>query len=337
MKKKRMLQTMMVFALAFSLLGGVLYPAMSQAAEWKFFTYFPSNDRVVKEYRNMVTDIYSATGEKLKLNLYVAGELPYKPVDGIKITATDKVQMADGAVGFLAGDVPEFNVFGMPFLCTTFDGIFKSIKSVEPVMNKELLEKFKVGVLFHWTMPPQNLWTVKPVETLDDLKGKKIRAWNPEQVTMLKLLGAVPVSIASAEVPTSLQRGVIDGAITSALSVNDWKLYEFVHYGLMINFAMGHQFVLMNMGEFKKLPAEVQKTLKQKGDEWYLKFKELTPRFENEARANLKKNGMQLNELSPGDLQKAKDLMKPMWTEWAQKHGPVAEKLLELVNQSMAQ
>ena len=86
MKKKRMLQTMMVFALAFSLLGGVLYPAMSQAAEWKFFTYFPSNDRVVKEYRNMVTDIYSATGEKLKLNLYVAGELPYKPVDGIKIT-----------------------------------------------------------------------------------------------------------------------------------------------------------------------------------------------------------------------------------------------------------
>lgn len=337
MTAKRFFSLFIVVGLTLALTFGLQTVVSAKTTEWKFFTYLPSNDRVVKAYRDMVADIGAATDNQLKLNLYAAGELPYKPVDGIKIVATDKVQMADGAVGFQAGDVPEFNVFGMPFLCTTFDGFFKAIGSITPIINKRLLEKFNIGVLFHWTMPPQNLWTVKPVKTLSDLKGKKIRAWNPEQVTMLKLLGAIPVSIASAEVPTSLQRGVIDGAITSALSVNDWKLYDFVHYGLMINFTMGHQFVLMNTSEFGKLPADVQKTLERKGEEWFAKFKDLTPQFEAEARANLKKQGMQLFELSPADLEEAQKMMMPMWDDWTDKQGPVAKELLMTVKKALAQ
>jgi TRAP-type C4-dicarboxylate transport system substrate-binding protein len=197
------------------------------------------------------------------------------------------------------------------------------------MMDEYLLEKFKIRTFFHWAMPPQNLWTVKPVKTLDDLKGKKIRAWNPEQVTMLKTFGAIPVSISSAEVPTSLQRGVIDGAITSALSVNDWKLYDFVHYGLMINFAMGHQFVLMNSSEFNKLPQDVKEILNKNSQKWFEKFIKMTPQFEIEARANLLKQGMQLFELSQGDLLTAKKLMTPMWDEWATKNGPMAQKMLK--------
>jgi TRAP-type C4-dicarboxylate transport system substrate-binding protein len=333
MVKKRFLIAIIVSIFALAI--GIGPNALAKEADWKFFTYFPANDRVVKSYNEMVADINTSAAKKLKLNLYAAGELPYKPVDGIKIVATDKVQMADGAVGFQAGDVPEFNVYGMPFLCTTFEGFFKTLNLVAPMMNEHLLEKFKIRTFFHWTMPPQNLWTVKPVKTLDELKGIKIRAWNPEQVTMLKTLGAIPVSIASAEVPTSLQRGVIDGAITSALSVNDWKLYDFVHYGLMINFAMGHQFVLINLSEFNKLPKDVQGILNKKGEKWFSKYKELTPQFEAEARANLVKQGMQLFELSQADLQAAKTQMRPMWDEWAQKNGPLAQKMLKQISDAL--
>jgi TRAP-type C4-dicarboxylate transport system substrate-binding protein len=303
-------------------------------AEWKFFTYFPSNDRVVHAYREMIEDINKSSAGALKISLYSAGELPYKATDGVKITATDKVQMADAAVGFVAGDVPAFNVYGMPFLCTTFEEFFSSVKSIEPQMNDELKNKFKIAVLFHWTMPPQNIWTIKPINTLEDLKGRKIRAWNPEQVTMLKQLGAIPVSISSGEVPTSLQRGVIDGAITSALSVNDWKLYDFVKFGLMINFAMGHQFVLVNMEEIAKLPKEAQEMIKRKGEEWEKKFRALTPQFEDEARKSLVSKGMTLGELTPADVKKAKELMRPMWEEWATKNGDVAKKLLNTVMQT---
>jgi TRAP-type C4-dicarboxylate transport system substrate-binding protein len=296
---------------------------------WTFFCYLPSTDRVVSLYREAIDDLSKSSNGRFKITLNSAGELPYKPMDAIKITASNKVQMADAAVGFVAGDAPELNVFSMPFLCTTFDGYFKTIEAITPIFEEDLMKKFKISVLFHWTNPPQNIWTIKPVKTLDDFKGMKIRAWNPEQVTMLRTLGAVPVSIASDEVASSLQRKVIDGAITSALSVNDWKLYEFLSNGLIINFSIGNQFVLMNMDEFNKLPKDLQQLLREKTKEWYVKFRKSTPEFEMQARKNVQEKGIKFNELSAPDFEKARKMMRPMWEEWANKNGPIAQKLLD--------
>jgi TRAP-type C4-dicarboxylate transport system substrate-binding protein len=159
----------------------------------------------------------------------------------------------------------------------------------------------------------------------------KIRIWNPEQVTMLKMLGATPVSIASDEVPSSLQRKVIDGAITSALSVSDWKLYEFLSNGLIINFLIGSQFVLMNQDEFNRLPKDLQSLLQQKSKQWFTKFQQSTPKFEMDARKNIQEKGIKFNELSPSDFEKARKMMRPMWDEWSSKNGPVAQKLLDEV------
>jgi TRAP-type C4-dicarboxylate transport system substrate-binding protein len=311
-------------------------PLRAEEVKWTFYTYLPSTDRVVSLYRSAFDDLLKSSNGRFKIALNSAGELPYKPVDAIKITASNQVQMADAAVGFVAGDAPELNVLSMPFLCTTFDGYFKTIQTIAPIFNEDLMQRFKIGVLFNWTNPPQNIWTTKPVKTLEDLRGMKIRAWNPEQVTMLRLLGATPVSIASDEVPSSLQRKVIDGAITSALSVSDWKLYQFVSYGLIINFSIGNQFVLMNMDQFDKLPKDLQQLLRQKGDEWYLKFKESTPKFEMDARKNIQEKGITFNELSPADFEKAQKIMRPMWEEWANKNGPIAQKLLAEVTKVMA-
>ena len=111
--------------------------------------------------------------------------------------------MADAAIGFVARDAPELNIFGRPFICTTFEGYFKIIETLAPIFEEDLTRRFKISALFQWTNPPQNIWTIKPIRTLDDFKGMKIRIWNPEQVTMLKMLGAAPVSIASDEVPSS--------------------------------------------------------------------------------------------------------------------------------------
>ena len=107
-------------------------------------------------------------------------------------------------------------------------------------------------------MPPQNFWLNRPITRLDDLKGLKVRAWNPEQVEMMKLLGGSAVSITSAEVIPALERKVIDGAITSALSANDWKAYEIVRTGYMVNMTMGHQVMLVNAAELAKLPPDVR-------------------------------------------------------------------------------
>ncbi|WP_423458179.1 hypothetical protein [Ottowia sp. VDI28] len=58
---------------------------------------------------------------------------------------------------------------------------------------------------------------------------------------MMQRLAGSTISITSAEVVPALERKVIDGALTSALSANDWKACDIVRTGYMVNMAMGHQ------------------------------------------------------------------------------------------------
>jgi TRAP-type C4-dicarboxylate transport system substrate-binding protein len=265
-------------------------------------------------------------GGKLKITVLAAGELPYKAADVVKAVATNQVQVGDVAVGFAAGDVPELNVLGLPFLCTSYAQFDKAIPMVAPVANDVLKKKFNVDTVIHWTMPPQNLWANKPLKTIDDLKGMKVRAWNPEQVDMMKALGGSAMSITSAEVIPALERKVIDGAITSALSASDWRAYEIVKTGYMLNMTMGHQVMMVNGEALAKLPADVRQTFLAKAAEWAPKYRTMSETGDKDARANLVANKVSLVEPTAADLKKAQELMRPSWDQWAAKYGARASR-----------
>lgn len=303
--------------------------AAQSPIEWKFFTYFPPNDKPAQLNRAFAEDVTKATGGKLKITVFAAGEMPYKAADVLKAVATDQVQMGDVAVGFAAGDVPDLNVLGLPFLCTSYEQFDRALPNVAPVADSELQKKFGVTVGMHWTMPPQNMWLNRPVTKLDDLKGMKLRAWNPEQVEMMKRLGGSAVSITSAEVIPALERKVIDGAITSAFSANDWKAYDIVRNGYMVNMTMGHQVMMINSAELAKLSPDLRATLQTKLKEWAPKYRQMSEDGDLAARKNLVANKVNLIEPSAEDRKKAQDMMRPMWDAWAKAHGQAGQQLLD--------
>jgi TRAP-type C4-dicarboxylate transport system substrate-binding protein len=304
-------------------------PAAAQTTEWRFFTYFPPNDKPAALNRDFAADVGRATNGRLKITVFAAGELPYKAPDVVKAVATNQVQMGDVAVGFASGDAPDLNVLSLPFMCTSYEQFDKAVEVVKPVATDVMGKKFGITVAMHWTMPAQNFWLGKPAAKLDDLKGMKVRAWNPEQVEMMKALGGSAVSITSAEVIPALERKVIDGAITSALSASDWRAYELVKTGYMVNMTMGHQVMMMNTAELNKLPADVRQTLVAKATEWAPKYRAMSEGGDKEARANLTANKVSLVEPSADDLKKARAMMRPMWDSWAEKHGATGKQLVD--------
>jgi TRAP-type C4-dicarboxylate transport system substrate-binding protein len=297
--------------------------------EWRFFTYFAVNDKPAQTDRAFAEDVLKATNGRLKITVLAAGELPYKAPDVIKAIATNQVQMGDVAVGFASGDVPELNVLQLPFLCTSYEQFAKALPAVRPVVDETIKKKFGVDVLMHWTMPPQNLWLNRPVTRLDELKGMKVRAWNPEQVEMMKALNGSAVSITSAEVIPALERKVIDGAITSAFSASDWRAYDIVKTGYMVNMTMGHQIMMVNGDELAKLPADVRSVLLAKAREWAPKFAQMSEEGDVAARKNLVANKVTLVDPTPADMARARALMRPMWDQWAAKYGAEGRQLVD--------
>ena len=304
--------------------------------EWKYFSYFPPNDTPPKADREFAQEIFDASKGRFKINVFTAGELPYKGGDTLRIVATNQVQMATSVPGFVAGEVPALNVLSLPFLCTSFDAFDRAVPVMHDTFQKVMDEKFDVKIVMHWTMPSQNIWLNKDISSFAELDGAKVRVWSPIQTDMLAKFGASSVSITSAEVVPALDRRVIDGAITSALSANDWKSYSIIKTGYMVNFMMGTQFMLANGKAFRDLPEDLQKILVEKSQEWAPKYRKIAEAADQAARDNLAKNGVNLKSPSDAEMAKARELMRPIWDEWAAKNGEVARSLLEKTSAACA-
>lgn len=303
--------------------------AFAQNIEWRYYTYFPANDKPTQMTKAFAEDVLAATGGRLKITIFAAGELPYKAADVVRAVATNQVQMGDVAVGFASGDIPELNVLSMPFLCTSFEDFGAVAGEITPKTEQVMKEKFDIVTGVQWTMPPQNLWLNRPIGSLDEIEGLKVRTWNPEQVEMIKLLGGSPVSITSSEVIPALERHTIDGAITSALSANDWRAYDIVKTGYMVNMTMGHQFMLVNGGEFAKLPEDIQGILREKFVDWAPKYDAMSQENDTLARENLSANGVTLVDPSKEDMEKAAAALRPLWDKWAEQNGETGASLLK--------
>ena len=128
----------------------------------------------------------------------------------------------------------------------------------------ELFTKFKpksfddVKVLTMFTCAPAHIMSEKPVRKISDMQGVKLRAAGTG-VDILKILGAAPEGMPMSAVPEALQKGVIDGLVSSLEVMKDLKFAEyckFVTYGdlWVVPFA-----VVMNKAKWDSLPDGVKK------------------------------------------------------------------------------
>ncbi len=147
-------------------------------------------------------------------------------LDQINITGAAVVRQMDTGVfdvvhtvvDYVVSDNPELAGLDLPALAMDLKVARKAVDAYKPVMDKALQDTFKVKLLAVTPYPAQILFSNVDIKSLKDLKGKKIRCsgWTTSQ--FITALGAAGVNISFSEVAQSLQRGVVDGAVTGSLS-----------------------------------------------------------------------------------------------------------------------
>jgi TRAP-type transport system periplasmic protein len=98
------------------------------------------------------------------------------------------------------------------------------------------------------------LWTRKPVKTLEDIKGLRIRTPGGHQTNYLKALGAEPILIPIPDVYLAMETGTVDGIVTCPPILLSFKLHEVVRYGVITTFGCVSEGVIMNAESWKKTP-----------------------------------------------------------------------------------
>mgnify|MGYP002069555886 CR=1 FL=1 len=183
-----------------------------------------------------------------------------------------------------------------------------------PYADNKLLALFTSDVF--------NLVSTRPIRTLEDLKGKKIRTVAGPLVDALEALGAIPVVIPMPDVYLALQRGTIDGTLASWEPINGFRFYEVAKH-VVTNAPFGFSFfgVAMNRKAYDRLPAEAQRAIDAhsglEGSRWWAE------NFSYSSRAvleTLRRNGVEIEtiELTPEERERwIERAGRPVWEVWA--------------------
>ena len=173
----------------------------------------------------------------------------------------------------------------------------------------------------------------KPVNRLEDVKGLRIRTHGGLSNVVVTALGAAPATIPTAEVFTALERGVVDGAMRVLASIVDFGEAEVLRNIVTPNVFRANAMICMNQDSWKRIPAHLQKLLRDTASENLQWGESYYGDLEKKAREELMSKGVKFNALSSDELARWRKVLYQPQREWYLKEaGPEGKAALEIVD-----
>lgn len=198
--------------------------------------------------------VETATDGNVKIQIYY-GQTLTKGKDVWQATKAGIADIGWCFHGFWPGMTPLSDVISLPALPfqTAEKGsqVFWKLYERFPDIQKEFVDN---QVLLLFTSEPYMLITTKKqVQTLEDIKGMKIRMSGGPPTDMLKALGGIPMLIPMPDSYISLQKGVMDGMGAPWEATHGFRLYEVAKYYTKVPFPAVYFSIVMNKRKWNSL------------------------------------------------------------------------------------
>lgn len=232
--------------------------------------------------------------------------------EGMKMGTVD-VMMA--AAAKYANFVPEMDIYSPPYTFKNW-AHYKAVAAspVEEKLRKVVMERTGDYYLGLFTDGVRNLFSRKPIRSLAEMKGIKLRTMTgPNETNSFKALGTNPTPLAYTELYSALQSGVVDAAENTMTAILGMKFYESCKYILRTE----HNFLalpfLISRKAIDKVPEALRQTVLQAGRDTVKEQVDIAIRMDQENEDVLKKQfGVTVFEFSKEDKEKAIELCRPV-------------------------
>lgn len=328
---KRTTLKALVAALAVAAFGTA---AHAQDKTIKFATQNPKGHPIVMGMEKFAEIVQAKSGGKIRVNLFPGGTLGSDQAN-VSAIQGGTLEMASMNSGIFASQVKEFAIYDFPFL-------FSSEREAEVIidgpigkrLHDKLQEKGIVG-LAYFELGFRNITNSRrPVNKVEDLEGLKLRVIpNPINVDWVRALGANPTPLPFPEVYGALEQRAIDGQENPLTVINANKFFEVQRHVVLSNHQYNPQSVVISKKFWDGLDAGQKKIIAEAAQE-AAKFQRQQARAQvSSALDNMKKNGMQVTELSAAELTKFRDRVRPVTAKYGV---TVGQDLLKEVQDSLA-
>jgi len=297
------------------------------AEEWNFYMHQSAPNFATSRGAKLFTEeIEKATNGDLKVRLHLAGTLQINASNITQAVGENVVQIGDDL--FNSGNIPVAGIPRLPMLIQSYDDFAKADAVLKPYLDKAFAEK-GVTVLASYTYPMQFIWGRKKIVSLDDIKGLKLRVAQPEQGEFVRRFGGTSITMSAPEVPSALDRGVVDGIFTAGVGAVLWK--DLLKYGYVLIINVNNSYYIANTEAYNKLAPDLQAKLRKVAADSALWDQDTMKKEEADSVHMLSAAGYTFTKATPEEVARAVDAMKPYWEEWAKARGPdVVEALVKV-------
>lgn len=241
-----------------------LSASIAGAEELKLADFQPPTHFVVEQVYNPFAEAIAAgTNNEVTVKLYMGGELGPGPADQYGRVVDGLADIAFSLPGYTASNFPKTLLTELPGVISADTGTEKIVAHADLLSD----EYKRVVLLGLWNNAPNLLLMgKKPVRTVEDMKGLKIRVPSRNAGLVVEAWGASPVSMPAPEIYNAIQTGVLDGAMIDATALKAFKLAEVtgsVTQGMETS--ISDFFLIMNRDSFGELTEDQQKVVLDAG------------------------------------------------------------------------
>ena len=195
---------------------------------------------------------------KITADVLTIDQLGLKGGEVFRTIKSGLFNFVTNVMSFAAGDDPRNEALDIAGIAQTVPEVESMDRAYRPVLERLYEKKYNLKLMGVWPIGPVVIWCNAPVKSLDDLKGKKVRAFNRTMSDFVQGAGAVPVSMSFGEMVTALQRGTVDCAITSPRSGLKAGLAEVTTHVLPVSLGWAAVIDAFNVNAWKALDKPTQ-------------------------------------------------------------------------------
>lgn len=302
-------------------------PVHADPVKWDLPTAYPASNLHSENLAQFVKEVKELSGGDFDITLHVNASL-FKAPEIKRAVQSNQAQAGEILLTNFANEDPIYALDGLPFLATGYDAAWKLYQAQKPVLAKKL-ESQGMMLLFSVAWPPQGIYANNEINTVEDLKGLKWRAYSPVTARIAELVGAQPVTIQQAELAQAMATGVVNAFMTSGSTGWDTKVYEHMKRFYDTQAWLPKNTVLVNKKAFDALDENCRQALLKAAEAAEKRGWELSREKTQWYLDNLGQNGMEIITPSAELMSGLSKVGETMLGEWLEKAGDDGKQVID--------
>ncbi|WP_096200772.1 TRAP transporter substrate-binding protein [Bacillus sp. FJAT-45350] len=277
-----------------------------------------------------VEELEEASDGRITTEIYATGALG-NPESQYDMAVTRTAEISLSVHGYTPGRFPLVSVVELPFIASSAEEGASILWTLYDEFSDLQEEHGDTTPLWLFAAEPAQILSAnKPIESVGDLNGLRVRSPSSLANEILEAFGATPVSMPMGEVYEALERGAVDAAMAPLSTIDDYSFKDVVSYITVGNFSLTPFFTVMNTDAYNEFSSADQELISSIGSDYATKAGAAFDASGESALNTINEEGItliELNDLTPWE--KAVENLVEKWINDMEAKGFAGQEIYE--------